>query len=74
MKKQLQRLKILEQLQRLQQLEEDKLVDDKKDSAGILNFSDIGQTIDRVSDYFGLSNYMEGYQGAIFSRDDEIET
>jgi hypothetical protein len=69
-KKQLERIKILRELQKLE--EEEKTKNDKekeKDSSlsGILKLSEIGigETIDRFSNMFGFKSNDHGYSGEI---------
>ena len=61
-KKQIERLKILEEIQKLEEEENEK--SDDNNLAEILKFPELGDSIERFSDYFGLSGYSQGFSGS----------
>ena len=65
-KKQLERLKILERLQKLEAAEKEpeKKDDKEKFLAGILKIPELGDSIDRFSEYFGFNDF--GFAGSSF--------
>ena len=69
-KKQLERIKILRELQKLEEEEKTKIGEEKESSlSGILKLSEIGieETIDRFSNMFGFNSndHDYGYSGEI---------
>jgi hypothetical protein len=60
-----ERLKILEKLQKLEEEEKEGIDKNEKEKylAGILKIPQLGDSIDRFSEYFGLNSFETGLSG-----------
>ena len=65
-KKQLERIKILRELQKLEEEEKEKIGKEKENSfSEILKLPEIGETVDRFSNMFGFNSNDHGYSGEL---------